>query len=385
MSIPARICAIALAVLASCSEHGKADSREVPPQANGKKGSALVFDPVARELGRVPWPEGVDTKFSFKNPSTRDIRIIDLLASCGCTNARMRILRHGALVREGYARGETIGPLLVVHPGEEGELAVRFESRTLSGAAKDHHSMITIVTDENGSTTTQVFIKAELERKYELDMTTLAFDPMGAKQSVTREAKLYLLSPGAVPPFDAKVVSAPPWATVRLSEALQGLRPYVAIAATAGPGLARQINQGEIVISGKFARPTSDETMKINIPIIVPVVADVQVKPGYFDFQVLEPGKPALSKPVFAELLDPDAKFAFGTASISGDNADLLKLTIMPTDQPRRFELQLECEKGFPRALPAGANGMVTLPTGVAALPELRLQYRALFRTPPAK
>ncbi|MFN0208063.1 MAG: hypothetical protein ACKVS6_17295 [Planctomycetota bacterium] len=347
---------------------------------NVKKTTALQFDSLGKELGLVPWPTGVDTQFTIKNPSKLKIDILQMLTSCGCTNPRLRIVKDGKTVRDGFAPGETLGPLLTIHPGEEGELRVRFETQTLTGSAKDHYSMITIVTSEKDIAPTQLFIRAVVERKYELSETHLSFAPMGSKQSATKEVKVFLLTPGAAAPFESKLVSAPKWVKIDIKEEMLGFRPYVSVQATAGPGLAQQINQSEIVIEGKFARPASEELLKVNIPIIVPVVGDIQMKPGLFDFQVVEAGVPVESKPVLLSYLDPDAKLQLGEAAIEGDGSSSLKLKIQTTAEREKYELTLVAENGFAQAYPAGAAGLVRLPSGFKDFPEIRIPYRAIFR-----
>lgn len=362
------------------------DRAPAPPSTSpARQQSALTYESKGVELGVVPWPEGTDTKFKFKNTGLRTVKIIDFFANCGCSNPRLRIIHKDRVVREGFGRGETTGPLLVVEPGEEGEMAVRFETRGLTGEAKEHYSMISVVTDEQNVEPTGLFIKATIERKYELSPTQVAFEPMGAKQEQVKEAKLFLLTPGAAAPFDAKVVSAPPFLRVALSDQLLGLRPYVAIGMIAGPGLKKETNQGEIIIEGKFGKPKSDEIVKITIPVFVPVVGDIQMKPGVLDFQVVDPGKPAKTAAVNIQFLDPESKLTLGTPVIEGDSAELLKLQIEPETKGPGYQVTLVAEKGFPSISPSGAHGLVRIPTNQADLKEIRLPWRALARPVPSK
>lgn len=373
----ARIFAFSL-VLAGCGPSAASGTAAGP---SSKPVSALIYDPIGRDLGTVTWPDGTDTFFKFKNSGKKTVKIIDFFANCGCTNPKLRIVNDkNETVREGHGRGETMGPLLVIAPGESGELAVRFESRGLGGESKDHVSMITVVTDEPDVTPTGLFIKVAIERKWELTPAQVAFDPMGAKQTQTQEAKIFILTPGATAPFDAKIVSAPPFIRAELKEAMLGLRPYLQVQLSAGPNLKQQVLQGEVIVEGKFSKPKNEELVKVTIPVFVPVIGDIQMKPGIFDFQVVDAGKAAKAVPVTLQFLDPDRKLQLGEVKMEGDHADLLKLKIDPDPKGNGYILILISENGFPALAAKGAHGLVRISTSLADFPEIRLPYRALPR-----
>ncbi|MBI3821021.1 MAG: DUF1573 domain-containing protein [Planctomycetes bacterium] len=382
---------LALALAAACD---RADSQAATLPAGSKPASALVFESIGNDLGTVVWPDGVDTNFKFKNRGSHIVKIIDYYANCGCANPRLRILKDGKIAREGHGRGEATGPLLEVNPGEAGELFVRFETRGLSGEAKEHYSMVTLVTDENAGPI-GLFIKAAIERKYEVVPAQVMFDSMGAKQTQTKGVKIYALLPGAAAPFDAKIISAPPFIRAEPFEYTVGQqRPYVEIGLLAGPGLKREVLQGEVIVEGKFGRPKNDDAVRVTIPVFVPVVGDVQVKPALFDFQVVDPGKPAKAAPVTLQFLDPDRTLKLGEATIDGDGAAGLKLECkqLPpsfdagSNKSVLYSLVLSSAAGFESVSASGVHGLVRIPTNLDEMPEVRLTYRALARpVPPRK
>lgn len=361
----------------------QAESRGIPPAA--KPPSKLVFDVSAKDLGVLSWPEGTSTFFKFKNTAGHSIRVVDMFASCGCSNPRFFVLKDGKPIRESHGRGETLGPLIELKAGEEGELRVRFETQGLGGESTDHQSMITMVTDEKDvRQPLAVFVKAQIERKWDLAPPQVGFDPMGSREIQTREARLFLLTPGAQAPFEARVVSCPPEFTVELNDAMFGQRPYVSIGIAAGPNLPRELLRREIVIEGKFGKPGSDAFFKVTVPVVVPVVGDIQFKPSLFDFQAVTLGKTIAPAVVRLENKDPGSPLTLGAVTMEGVHRDAFKLKITTEKPGSVFVLSLECMADLPESGPAGFNGQVRIATSAKEVPELRIPYRIITRRAPS-
>jgi len=111
---------LSLFVLFSCQHTG--DIKEVkntsvdPVNPDSLKVAIIRFDQTEHDFGRIYEGEQVGWYFKFKNVGTKDLLITDAYASCGCTVP--------------YFFDEP------VHPGDEGELKVIFDSQGRSGIQK---------------------------------------------------------------------------------------------------------------------------------------------------------------------------------------------------------------------------------------------------------
>jgi hypothetical protein len=353
------------------------------PASRAKRASAIVFSEIGRDLGTVVWPGGADAIYPFSNTGTRPVAIVDVLASCGCSSWKLRILKDGKVVRDGYGRGEVAGPLLVVEPGEKGELSVRFETATLQGNAKDHMSRISLATDERVDPI-DLFLKAQIERIYDVVPPELGFDPMGAKQTQTKEVRILVFGKGIEPPFDAKVVGTPPGVTAQVLETTDGVRPVIWVGVTAGPNLNKAGVVGQVLVEAMLGAGNTKEKKVIKIQVYVPVASDVYMKPSELDFQAVEAGKAARSKPVTLELLDPGRDYKLGIPRIEGESADRLKLEVETVTEGHKYTLTLVAPEGLPEAGARGIHGLVRIETGLSDFPEVRIPYRAYTRPAPA-
>lgn len=376
-----------LLALSACSPAGAPASPAPSAPAtkpSGKRASALVFDEIGKDLGAVVWPGGSDTRYTFRNTGEKPVAITDVLPSCGCTNPRLRIVKDGKVVREGHLRGESAGPMLRVAPGESGELEVRFETATLQGNVRDHVSRIAIATDERVDPI-DLFLKAQIERLFDIVPSVAAFDPMGAKQTQTKEVKILVFSPSVEPPFDAKILATPNGLRADVLETTDGVRPVIWLGLTAGPGLPKDGLQGQVMLEARFGKGNAKETRPIKIPVVVPVVADVYLRPSMLDFQMVEESKPARSVPVVLDLLDPDRAYRLGEPRIEGEQAERLRVEIEPITEGHKYRITLAAPNGLPAATATGHHGLVRIPTGLSDFPEVRLPYRAYTRASPPK
>jgi hypothetical protein len=261
---------------------------------------------------------------------------------------------------------------------------VKFETLTLQGNVKDHMSRISIATDE-GADPIDLFLKAEIERIYDVTPSVFSFEPMGAKQVQRVEVKVLLFSHEGEPPYDPEIVSSPDGVKADVAETTDGVRPVLLVGATAGPGLPRAGVQGEVILRFRFGKGAEKVVKTIKIPVFVPVMADVHVKPSVLDFQAVAPDAPARSVPVVLELLDPDRVYTLGAPTIEGSTATRLKLDVEAVKPGRQYKLTLVAENGLPAADTSGHHGLVRIPTGLDDFPEVRLPYRAYTRAPQPK
>ena len=143
------------------------------------------------------WPGGADAIYPFSNTGTRPVAIVDVLASCGCSELEARILKDGKVVRDGYGRGEVAGPLLVVEPGERGALGA-LRDRDPQGNAKDHMSRISLATDERVDPI-DLFLKAQIERIYDVVPRSSDSIRWGRSRPKPRKCESWYLERGSSP------------------------------------------------------------------------------------------------------------------------------------------------------------------------------------------
>lgn len=387
-------CALALLALSfsACTDSKPVPPKSAisPPQAQSAQGptsqprsdSSLVFDPVVRDLGTLEWPGRAQTTYRFRNAGSKPIEVLDMHASCGCTAMRMNITKDGAVVRSARGKGESLGPLLVVQPGEEGEIDVTFDSQGFGIEVKEKLSILTIVTSEPIKEPPRVFLNAKIDRAYQLHPAQVAFEPMSTKEEQSQTAEVLVVDPTLYPPFGSKLVSAPPGMKVQLEEVLKGGRAVILVHMTAGPGLKRPIFTGEVVIDADIAGPRT-----VKIPFGAQVTEDLSVVPGIFHFQVVEIDRPAEAIPVRVRFLDPGRSMTLSKATIEGDAADRLAVSVVPVagKEGREFLMTLRAERGLPESGPNGLRGTVRIPTSIAEYPELRIEYRAVTRRLPQR
>lgn len=375
-------------VVAACRPEpesaGGLPATQTPSAPQATRTSALVFPERGKDVGKIVHPGSTATTFAFHNAGTKPVGIVDILASCGCTEPHVRVVKNGKVVRDGHARGSVRGPLLTILPGEEGELTVRVETATLQSSVKEHMSRISIATDEVVDPI-DLFLRVEVERLFDVVPSMLAFEPMGAKQVQRGEVKVLIFSPDAEPPFEPTVVAEPAGIRTEAIETVDGVRPILWVVATAGPGLPATGVQGEIRIEFRFGKGGAKETKTVSIPVAVPVVADVSWKPSNFDFQVVTAESPARSAPVVLQLLDPDRTLHLGEPRIEGETASRLTLEIEPLEEGKSYRLTLVASIGFPQATAQGHHGLVRIESGLADFPELRIPFRAYTRSSPPK
>ncbi len=368
------LAAAALLGLAACPVDSPATD------ATGRLPSKLVFEPLAQEMGRITWPGVGEVVFRFRNTGAKPISVLDLMASCSCSFSRLRIVQDGATVREGRLPGESIGPLLVVQPGERGELDFRLETRTLGGEVKEKVNYVTIVTDEQGTEHPRVFARAQIDRAFEIQPAQVVFPTMGRKESRSEEAKILVYDFRVQPPYDARLVSAPPGVTAVIAESIEKTRGVIAVQVVAGPGLVGDQVSGDVVLEANL-----NGRKEIRIPVVVPIGPDVIWKPSLFDFQVVTPETPARSAPLVVRLLDPARSLALGNATIEGEAKERLRVERQEPVDGSEVVLVLVADRGLPEATASGIHGLVRIATGLEDFPELRIPYRAYTRTLPKR
>jgi hypothetical protein len=369
--------AAALAVLLGACSPGPAPS---PGSRPARPASRLVFQETRRDLGTVDWPGSAETTFRFHNLSDREVGVLDVGASCGCTVPTLRVIEPGGHARTAResAGGPATTPRIVVKPGETGELVVRFETAGTTAGVRRQLATIDVRTDEKDVVQPRVFVEAAIERAYELVPPVLVFEPMGSKQSASLEAKVLVYDPRLVPPFDSQVVSAPSGVEAVVEETIEGGRAVLRVSVLAGPGLPYPLGvSGDVVVESTLA----GARRRIPIRVSVPVVPDVHWKPAELDFQVLEPDQAARSAPVVLTLLDPGRRFDLGAPRIEGQAADRLELRTETLQEGRQLRLVLEAPRGLPDAPPTGIHGLVRIATGLGDFPEIRIPYRAFTRS----
>jgi uncharacterized protein DUF1573 len=377
----------ALLGAAGCKREGSAKPVEkaetakspVPPPKGfpSRPASAIVFPETGKELGTIDWPGGAEATFRFEHRGDQPVAIRDVGSTCGCMVGRLRIVQGEKTVRESREPGQGKGTLLTVSPGETGELRVRFETRTFTSEVREKASVITLWTDEKGAEPPRVFVRAQIARAYEVVPAQVAFDPMGAKQTASKQAQVLVVERDAKPPFDARIASAPEGLKAEVEEIVQGTRQGLIVSLLAGPGLPRTGVAGDVVIEARIGKP-----LTIRIPVHVPVVPDVHAKPSQLDFLIVEPDRRVETVPVTLALLDPDRRFRLGTPVIEGEASDRLELRIDPVEEGAKYTLRLIAQTGLPAAGTSGIHGLVRLATGLEDFPELRLPYRAYTRDP---
>lgn len=99
------------------------------------------------DFGRVPDGETVTRVFQLRNEDPREVSILRVDPSCGCTVASLRAVRKDGTVERGESIRSKAEKLLTVAPGELVEIEVRVSTRDMSTKNMDKLLNLRVITD----------------------------------------------------------------------------------------------------------------------------------------------------------------------------------------------------------------------------------------------
>jgi hypothetical protein len=336
----------------------------VVTNAAGRRATFYDFDRIAYGTRPVH-------VFLMRNDEGRDVAILDLLPSCGCTRATVRYTDAKGEVHVGAHSGS---PALVVPAGAAFELECAIDTTVEVQPNMDKLAQVRMRTDSSLVPYLTFELHMIVERTFRAVPAVLDLGriPQGGGKSARTDVST------AVKGATARVVGlggldGPFTASVDASE-LGGERFWVVIV-----NAPSNLPLGPVRGALHLDTTGNDGTGKggpLEIPVTGTVVQDIAPEPSMFAFGAFSVGEPKQAAIELTALV-PGERFAFLGAEVRGTNADKLKLERTPHEPDEQGRAtQWTIALTAPSDVAFGAfSGTVDIKTDHPRMPVVRVAY----------
>lgn len=392
-------------LVAACPKEPAASNASSASEPEGRAGSGAVFEPTAMldqgtkglvvvdgfpkrpmywDFDRVAYGTRVAHTFKLRNEEGRDVTILDVLPSCGCTQARVQYVGANGELESGVRGGDKV---LTIPAGAAFELVCELDTTTqIERMNVDKLAQVRVRTDAPRAPYLTFELHIVVERTFRAVPATLEFGEVAQNGGAAKRTDLSTENPVDLSRIvSIAKVEGPFTATVDPTD-VQGRMVWIVVA-ECRKGLPLGPVRGKVVLNTMSADGTTPGA-PFEVPVTAQIVPDVVAHPAAFAFGTFQ--RDAMkSVSIDLDALVPGDRVGFLGADVRGTGADKLAFTREPVEPQTtgpvphdaksapRWKLTLRTTSDFPLG---PFSGTVEIATDHPRVPRIVVPYQGVAK-----